>query len=545
MSEIYIYLNDDIKRRDLSVEPKNNNYIGSNFIEFLLDQQAKIFDASFDSKKPEVMEFAIAVLESVLDNDQLSDKQIIKRNFFLATAYSNLILIKQNSSDIDVWESEETDKYEKSILRFRKALKIIDNYNLEELDSDLRLLKTRIYVNLGNVLSNLGRVIEGLEYSKLAQETDPEYGMPQGSRGNKLFSYALSLYDPGHQDLILKFSHYYCKQALTKNLDSKENAEIYEKVVRYIESDLNESYLNTEYDMDSFSLGDSDDERNYRKWCLDNNLFINPLNELGSYPIAACDELTLPSFVIEKNEWPIMIDFFNQIKQEYASARYLFYESLRRPSSHHFSDNDVKLIDLLDYSVYSLLNEKMKISFRVMYSIFDKIAFVLNYYMTLEIPPEKVNFSKIWYIYNKNKKKFGKDLSPNFTDSTNTSLKALFWLSKDLYEYTDDGYYDSIEPDAKNWHEIRNYMEHRCVKIVEHPYGPPSKISNGPTKNDLMYTINFEEFRQSNLKFLKLTRAAIIYLCMAIHQEEVRRERIDPKIAGPIEPSLIDDETKY
>ncbi len=71
--------------------------------------------------------------------------------------------------------------------------------------------------------------------------------------------------------------------------------------------------------------------------------------------------------------------FFNQMKQEYASARWLLYEGLQEDRV-HFSDHDVRLCNTLDYSCHSLTVEKTKIAFRMAYSLFDKIAFFLNGY---------------------------------------------------------------------------------------------------------------------------------------------------------------------
>ena len=43
-------------------------------------------------------------------------------------------------------------------------------------------------------------------------------------------------------------------------------------------------------------MGKTEAERTYRAWCLENWLFLNPLNDLGSHSVANRDIVMLPSF---------------------------------------------------------------------------------------------------------------------------------------------------------------------------------------------------------------------------------------------------------
>jgi hypothetical protein len=141
------------------------------------------------------------------------------------------------------------------------------------------------------------------------------------------------------------------------------------------------------------------------------------------------------------------------------SSRYLFYESLFS-SKTHFSDKDVILKDTLDYAVYSYSLEKVKIAFRVCYSLFDKIAYLINLYLNLGHEARKVSFRTIWY---KNGDKINGSKDELLT-TKNPVLIGLFWLSKDI----DEKKFDSpIEPEANEIATIRNYLEHKSFKIVE------------------------------------------------------------------------------
>ena len=135
-------------------------------------------------------------------------------------------------------------------------------------------------------------------------------------------------------------------------------------------------------DLDGHEVGASEEERAYRIWCLDNKLFLNPLNDLGAHRIAARDILHLPPFVAPIDEPPSLLGLFNQLKQEFVTARWLYYDGTRGKGV-HFADRDVVLLNTLDYPTYSIAIEKVKAAYRLAYSLFDKIAFFLNAYLDL------------------------------------------------------------------------------------------------------------------------------------------------------------------
>jgi hypothetical protein len=76
------------------------------------------------------------------------------------------------------------------------------------------------------------------------------------------------------------------------------------------------------------SLGKNPAERRFREWALKERLFLNGLNHLGPFPIAARDVIQLPSIVTGFQQGPTFHAFFNQLKQEYAAARWLCFEAL-------------------------------------------------------------------------------------------------------------------------------------------------------------------------------------------------------------------------
>ena len=254
-------------------------------------------------------------------------------------------------------------------------------------------------------------------------------------------------------------------------------------------------------------------------WCLREVMFLNPLNNLHSSPIAARDVLTLPSFVTPLREPPVLIGFFNQIKQEYVSARWLYFEGINAKAL-HMSDRDVLLYNTLDYPAFGLAIEKTKIAFRMAYSLLDKIAYFLNRYLRLGIPEKGISFRHIWRH---------KDSGPvrnEFSSSENWPFRGLYWLSKDLFE---KDFKEMTEPDARALHDLRNHLEHKYVKVrlMEIPDVIADRPEPGLFSDTVAYSISLQVLERKTLRILKLARSALIYLSLGMHTEEARRRAAD------------------
>src|SRR5205823_2739787 len=157
------------------------------------------------------------------------------------------------------------------------------------------------------------------------------FGMALGNRSYGLVCYSWALYDDGHQPIFLRHAHVGFRSALASDPDDPFGLDhwardAFSETLASIESSLKPGYLAEGTAMKDFPLGDSEDEIRYRRWCLHNRLFLNSLNDLGPYSIAARDVLTTPSIVVKTDEGMHFQGFYNQLKQEFVSARYLYFE---------------------------------------------------------------------------------------------------------------------------------------------------------------------------------------------------------------------------
>ena len=380
----------------------------------------------------------------------LSSGQVGTLYYFEGNAWSALRRLRHKAAGA-VWEWDQPE-LEKEIICLRLATKGAEI-------SDLPLQRRcQIYTNLGNCLDHIGRFVEAIWYYDKALANSTDFGMAIGNRAFSFSRYGRTLYDKGHAYTLLKIAHSLLREALKLPLEPGAS-DGFSKELNWIESILKPEFLSTPTDLDNFPLGKSNDEKAYRRWCLDKRLFINPLNDLGSHAIANRDVFTMPSIVSGVDEGPSSHAFFNALKQEYVSARFQLYSSVKADTP-HFSDRGVLLYNTLDYPSYGFATEQIKVAFRTAYSIFDKIAFFLNDYLKLNIPEKQVGLKTLWY----EKRDPKKPLRTEFQTRQNWPMRGLYWLSKDLY--TDDaGFREAIEPEARRLKDYRDHLEHKYLKL--------------------------------------------------------------------------------
>ena len=342
--------------------------------EAALNHLARLIDLSLDFGRVDGTNRAIQIGEQV-SKRCLTPADAILLDYFLSNAWANKRQLEKHSEkDRWIWEQPEA---ERQIIHLRRAVR---NDGFSKIHPQRQC---QILTNLANLLNTVGRFVEALEYWDQALSLIPTFGMAQGNRAYGLVHYSRSLYDDGHQPIFLRHAHVGFLSALAAAEDDHQGVhswarDAFTKQSDWIESVVRPEYLGKGTEMEEFPLGNSEDEIKYRQWCLRNRLFLNPLNDLGPHSVAAHDVLTTPSIVVKPGEGMHFQGFYNQLKQEFVSARYLHYEGATS-SQPHFSDKDVLLYNTLDYPSYSLAVEKVKMAFRMTYSILDKVLRITDW----------------------------------------------------------------------------------------------------------------------------------------------------------------------
>lgn len=400
----------------------------------------------------------------------------------------------------------------------------------------------QVLTNLANQFDTVGRFVEAQEYWTRALAIEPRFWMARGNRGRGLMHYAAALYDAGHGAMLAQRAHGDLLAAfITANQYPELGDPAAPRQFAAWAAEIGRAYdvdaIEGAYDPEASALR-SGEEGAYRRWCLANRLFLNPLNDTWEKPIAAHDVLSLPDFATALDEPPVVIGFFNQLKQEFVSARWLFYNGVEAREPHP-SDRDVLLVNTLDYPAYGLATEQLKLAFRMSYSLFDKIAYFLNHYLQLGIPSTRVSFRSLW------REKDGAPVRDRFERSENWPLRGLYWISKDLFE---PGVREVAEPDAEALLDLRNHLEHKYVKVFDWalPRPPAEDEPRDPFYDTLAYGITRADLERKALRVVKLARSALICLALGMHQEEARRRAsaAPDKLRMPMSLGEVSDDWK-
>jgi LA2681-like HEPN len=234
-----------------------------------------------------------------------------------------------------------------------------------------------------------------------------------------------------------------------------------------------------------------------------------------TWPIAAHDVFHLPDHAYAVGEEPRFVQFYDLLKSEFIGARILYFEALTTEEA-PFTDRGILLFDSFESARYGIRVQKLKASYRLAYSLFDKIAIFINDYFRLQRPVQDVSFRKIFYELPK-KKGAPRVLAPAFSGHQNWPLRGLFALSKDIF---DTDFKETATPDAQMLDDLRNAAEHRFLSL--HDYLLEEKSSGAHFK------LTISAFEEKTLRIVKLARAALIYLSLAVRREEALRQEQSP-----------------
>jgi tetratricopeptide (TPR) repeat protein len=371
--------------------------------------------------------------------------------------------------------------------------------------------RASIFTNLANSLSAFGRGLEAIALYDEALAVVPNFAMALGNRGKAMEGLLRSIPDPRHTKLVAAYACRLCRAALSADVTWEGGdptlGRYFAETEKAIASKIDVEKIISKSPLDQSSLGDSPVEQAYRRWALQENLFLNPLLVIGPHSIAATDRMNLPPHVAPVGDPPTFVAWFNQMKQEFVSARWLLYEGTR-PRKKHFVDNGVFLVNTLDYPTFGIQVEKLRASFRIAYGLLDKVAGFVNAYYMLGIDAAKVDFRNIWHV------KKGV-IRPAFLNKENLHLRGLYWLSQDIIgdDPTDQ---DSIAPEAGELKRLRNLLEHRCLVLRDMDFGDPMGV---------VETASLREFEASTKHIVRLARVALMYLAFSLRKEESDRHK--------------------
>lgn len=377
-------------------------------------------------------------------------------------------------------------------------------------------------------LMNIGRTIEALDIlKKMIESDDVFYQMKEPEIGWGLIMYSAQLTSETDRAYCIYHGHQKLKRFIETEKDPHLQS-LYKKPFSQAQK-MNEQLQMKDVTFESKGTKFTGKEKIYRKWCAENALFINGSNDIDVSTMIEKDAFFYheSSFPNETNRFrsKFFIDFLNSLSQEFITIRWLLFDTLNQPKDKMNFAEDEFLREIQGPNVYSVRTDLLKTVYRMSYSIFDKIAYFLNHYLSLNVDNHKTNLNSIWFM-NEDSKKPLKDI---FKRKKNDPLKALYWLSRDIYGYDKINEKSSFVYKANY---LRNMMEHSYLQITEipesilnHESGITLNLDSfkAAIGNFQSHNLSIGELEEVTLEITKKTRNALLYLKYAIDIEESRK----------------------
>lgn len=454
-------------------------------------------------------------------------KAMLSKDFNIPTKMQISYNIANGYHDLRVIENIDNEAYlEKELYYLRNALDMYESHFDDDDDSIndaetkvAKYIAMRSYTNLGNALRVLGRYIAAIDCFQNALLISNDFAMASLNLSFLLFRYAQLQVKRYEQNYYHHACFYYYEQTkkCKVNLENQDYFDNLQECIFSFSTSYIEKYLSKPLSLPEFHV-DNSDEADYRNYLLTFRLFLDPCLDILSAPCFAVDSINLPfgkSLTEREKEFA---GLFNQIKQEYNFARYLWYKVSTDDTYKHYADQELDLIDTGDSADHSLQESLMRTAFKTAYSLFDRIGFFINEYFQIGLTDNKVSFKNVWKskLCDENGQVYFTVPNPIVSAHTdNPLINAMYWLQKDFFESKK---INVTAPHAERIFQMRNDMEHNCLRTGKKSY-------------DVTFTkyTSDGKFEENTYKLLKLARELIIYLCLAVEFDRKKNNLLTNK----------------
>lgn len=394
------------------------------------------------------MNFNIDVFEKFIDEENTQENLTTWRKCFenseidfsnvglkisflnsLGIKYSELIRARET---VDVFCRNRKELYYPAYF-YNYALYVYQTECKRSSNYEYAFIKT-IWVNLGNEYANQYRLLEALSCYQKAIDIDPAFDMA-------LFNRAICKQKLSNARFYCDMFQYYnelaCdlfavdKKSLESGIEEFRNLK-----AKYEDIGLKMFLANPIAAKKQFTLTTSSRDT-YLNWVLYNELFLNPINSLNYFNEAKSD------IIIDTN---LPIEILELIKEVFD-----YYIYLRK-----------KLFLLRNKNDLQSKRDCVEL-YKSIYSIFDKIAFIIAKAFHLKIDEDKINYSSIW------SDEFG------LLNIKNVYLYDLYWLQQEYrprnrLKNNDVEINNLLAPQYREFVKLRNQLEHRVEPITDYDF---------------------------------------------------------------------------
>jgi len=379
--------------------------------------------------------------------------------------------------------------------------------NSQEIPHGIRI---QAVVNLANVFDTLGRTVEAIKLYEKALQLDRSFAMAKANLGKALHFFAAIC--GKYRTATLIQAYQLIDEALQ---DSKQLLYIgghnavsvfqreRDRISAYFQ---NKSQLKHKLKHSTLSLKRlSNYEKDYIQFCFSNKLFLNfhvHMSEVLCRAAVSDDlSISLVENVKAESHFFYYCKYINQMKEDYATARFLLFQSTYRKPFLNRISKITHYVDTLDYSSNNLYMGMLKAAFNRAYSILDKIAVFLDAYLNLGTRG-KIYFSSIWAVQK------GRDWTARdeIRELNNPCLLGLYDVNHD---FRSSLYHDIPK--------IRNAAEHDRLSVVS--FGPLKEENS--KNNELVMTE--DTLQERTIELMQIVKSCISNLVNFVNIEENKK----------------------
>ena len=377
-----------------------------------------------------------------------------------------------------------------------KAFKLIDLKNLDE-------FSIQVLTNLGNNLNHSGRIVEALQLFDVVLKYNPEFPQALISKADTL-SFMISRSQCSQSISLFAEIYYLFQNGLNQGVIMPPVIE--EAVKINLQHCINKlKSLNFDFNgiEREFELNQKEYEAHPKelKFYLDNFLSLTEHSLYCKCNGSAQDDLMIgfPGLPVFDRKLVLLEHLFNRIKSEFSFARKQLFDY-----KNSVSDDNIHYESFGVHSVlYGTQVEKLRISFRLCFGIFDKIAQgILHLFDLQKGENENVYFESFW-----KKSKSTDERWEKFNSVKNIHLTALYSIACDLSKHNGEfSYY-------KKW---RNQLEHDFFSII-----PKDDKRNNDILGDSFFSewTSNDDFETKTIHLLQLVRSAIFSFSFCCREE--------------------------
>lgn len=463
-----------------------------------------LIDCGTILKKSDAVEKGILLIENSLQNvDLLDEKDQLNLQYNLSNGYGTQAELLQSMGNDEL--SQEAFKNQKAYLQ-----KIL--LKKDKIDSELLV---KVINNYANCLDHLGRTVEAVDQYYDCLMIDPDHAVAMGNCSHalqRLFNISTK-----RNDKLL----YESWRLLNKAVQLKD------EVIDLAGVHLWDCYSNCLKNLESYiSSLNPNGVKALENWIIEHDqhhtswkppLWLQKIQEdrllLSVNPIFSnCreeyrDEIIFESMITplteeEDRRFKTLCHTFNNIKEDFATARYLYYQSQSQSPELVQVSSITSYINTLDFSDFGIRSGFLKTSLRLSADLLDKCAVFLTGYLQLPHPEDQVTFGNVWYQKRKHKQGLLEEIKTRLT--ANQFLSALYDLQRDLFA-------NSYPFPFKT---LRNNSTHK--RMVLSWYG---------SLDEEIENCGLEIFQEATFQLLRMAKAAIIYLVGLIMLEEQQKPK--------------------